>query len=128
MEDQNKDRAEALAGKLLTAAAVAAGAWLLFQTVVRGIFSLIMGGNSENGVYVLFYGGYVALAVAAAIGAAAAWLFWRSARGSRQPAEGAPAPAERTSTLRSGLMIGLAVVAGAALLLLGLFAWILTAV
>lgn len=125
MEGQDKARAGALAGKLLTAAAVAAGAWLLFQGITRGIFSAIMGANSENGVYVLFYGGYIALAAAAAaIGLAAGWVFWRRAGRDAAPA-GEPVP-ER-SMLRSGITMGLALVAGAALLL-GLFAWILMSV
>lgn len=122
MADRNDDWAEALAGKILTAAAVAAAAWLLFQGVVRGIFSAIMGGNSENGVYVLFYGGYVVLAVVAAIGAAAAWLFWRSVRKTPGP-PGVQAP--QRSMLRSGLTMGLALVAGAALLMLALFVRVL---
>lgn len=124
MAGNNEDRAEALAGKILTAAAVAAAAWLIFQGAVRGIFSAMMGGNSENGVYVLFYGGYVVLAVMAAIGAAAAWLFWRAVR--RPPAPpGGQAP-ER-SMLRSGLAMGFALVAGTALMLLALFFWTLRA-
>lgn len=125
MTQGDGSRAEELAGKVLTAVAVAAGAWLLFQGIMRGIFSLMMGGNSENGVYVLFYGGGIALVVIAVLGAAAGWLFWRRAR--KGPAAAA-APAQERSMLRSGITMGLALVAGAALLLLALFAWILTSV
>lgn len=113
MSEEKRDKGEEIAGKILTALLVAAAAWLLFRGVVGGIFSLIMRGNPENGVYVLFYGGAVVLLAVLGIGLLAGWLLWRSAR--RKPREQGEG-----SVFARGLGIGLAVVAlCAALILIG---------
>ena len=111
MGENKKDLGEEIAGKILTAALVVAGAYLLFRAAVGGIFSLMMGGKSDNGIYVLFYGGAVVLLVVLALGAGSGWALWR--RSAKKPAEAGP-----SSASGSGISIGLAVVAAAALLLI----------
>lgn len=110
---QKGDWQEEAAGKLLTALLVVGAAYLLFRAAMRGIFALIMGGNPENGVYVLFYGGAIALALIALMGVLAGSLFWRRARGGGA-GNGAP-------VLRGGLTLGLLAVALAALAIVGAF-------
>ena len=110
MGEEKRDWAEEAAGKLLTAAAVVAGVYALFQLFVRGVFSLMMGGNPDNAIYVLFYGGIVVAAGIFLFGAGSGWLLWRGAKA--KPASGKP------SMLARGILIGLAVVATVAVILL----------
>ena len=111
MGEEKKDWAEEAAGKLLTAAAVVAGVYALFQLFVRGVFSLMMGGNPDNAIYVLFYGGIVVVAGIFLFGAGSGWLLWRGTRAK-------PAPGEKPSMIIRGILIGLAVVAAVAVILL----------
>ncbi len=113
-----------LGEKLVGVALALAAAWLAFRLLVGGIFSFILGRNPDNAVYLLFYGGGIALLALLLIGAASGTLLWRR---TRARADGTPA-AESQSYLGRGLTLGLMVVAGAVLLLAGLCAWILRAV
>lgn len=114
MDDNKKDTGEEIAGKILTALLVVAGAYAAFQLVVRGIFSAVMGGNPDNGIYVLFYGGIVVLAVIALMGAGSGYWLWRRAKAK-------PAPGEQPSVFGRGLTIGLVVVLVAAVYIIGNF-------
>lgn len=111
MGENKRDLGEEIAGKILTAALVLAGAYVFFRAAVRGIFSLMMGGNPDNGIYVLFYGGLVVLAVIFFMGAGSGFLLWRRGRAK-------PAGTEPPSVFSRGVTIGLAVVALAALFII----------
>lgn len=100
MGEEKRDLGEEIAGKILTALLVVAGAYALFQLGVRGVFSLMMGDNPDNAIYVLFYGGLVVLGGVALIGAGSGWALWRR---SRPAAPGAPPP----SVFSRGVSIGL---------------------
>lgn len=114
MDEQKRDLGEETAGKILTAVLVVAGAYALFQLVVRGIFSAVMGGNPDNGIYVLFYGGIVVLAVIALMGAGSGYWLWRRAKAK-------PAAGGQPSVSGRGLTIGLIVVLAAAVYIIGNF-------
>jgi len=115
MSEEKKDLGEEIAGKILAAALVLAGAYAFFQVVVRGIFSLMMGGNPDkNGIYVLFYGGIVVLAVIFLLGAGSGFWLWRRAKAK-------PAGAERPSVFSRGITIGLVVVVLIAVFVIGGF-------
>lgn len=114
MDEKKRDIGEETAGKILTALLVVAGAYAVFQLVVRGVFSAVMGGNPDNGIYVLFYGGIVALAVIALLGAGSGYWLWRRAKAK-------PAGGEQPSAAGRGLTIGLVVVLAAAVYILGNF-------
>ena len=113
MGEEKRDIGEEIAGKILTALLVVAGVYAVFQLAVRGIFSLIMGGNDNNGIYVLFYGGIVVLLVIFLLGAGSGWALWRRSR--------APAAEGKPSTFSRGVSIGLLVVVLAAVYILGSF-------
>lgn len=114
MDENKRDLGEEIAGKILTALLVVAGAYAAFQLVVRGIFSAVMGGNPDNGIYVLFYGGIVVLAVIALMGAGSGYWLWRRAKAK-------PAAGEQSSILGRGLTIGLVVVIVVAVYIIGNF-------
>lgn len=114
MEQKGGDWQEEAAGKILTALLLVGAVYFFFRVVMRGIFALMMGGNSENGIYVLFYGGAIALLVIFLMGLGAGGLLWRRSRSKE-------APAERSSMLGRGITIGLAVVALAALFIVTSF-------
>ncbi len=114
MDENKRDTGEEIAGKILTAVLVVAGAYAAFQLVVRGIFSAVMGGNPDNGIYVLFYGGIVVLAVIALMGAGSGYWLWRRAKAK-------PAAGEQPSVFGRGLTIGLVVVLVAAVYIIGNF-------
>ncbi|OHE76743.1 MAG: hypothetical protein A2107_06415 [Verrucomicrobia bacterium GWF2_62_7] len=110
--------------KLAGAALAVAAAWLAFRLLVGGIFSFFLGRDPDNAVYLLFYGGGIVLLAGLLIGGLAGSLLWRR---TRRRADGTPA-AGAQSYLGRGLTLGLMVVVCAALLLAGLFIWILRAV
>lgn len=114
MSENKRDLGEEVAGKILTEALVLAGVYVVFQLVVRGIFSLMMGGNPDKGIYVLFYGGFVVLAVIVLMGAGSGCWLWNRSKAK-------PAGAERPSAFSRGVGIGLVVVLLAAVYILGSF-------
>jgi hypothetical protein len=122
MENKNGsgDETQTLGSKLLGVAAVLIAAFFLFKYVVLGIFYLVMNGNPENGVYILFYGGAVVLLVLAGLGLASSGLLWRRVKGGAKPATGA----RPQSALSRGITIGLAAVALIVLFVAVLFTWI----
>jgi hypothetical protein len=123
MDDKKSGVAETsgLGEKLLGVGAVLAGAFLFFRVVVVGIFKLMMGGNSENGVYVLFYGGGVVLIILVGIGVTAGLALWRGRKGNADNVPSAPPE----SAFRRGVRIGLVLVTAIVLLLVSLFAWLI---
>ena len=114
MGEEKRDLGEEIAGKILAAALVVAGGYLVFRVVVRGVFSLMMGGNPDNGIYVLFYGGIVVLAAIFLLGAGSGFWLWRRAKAK-------PAAAERPSVFSRGITIGLVVVVLIAVFVIGSF-------
>jgi hypothetical protein len=114
MEEKKRDVGEEIAGKILAALLVVAGAYAAFQLAVRGIFSAVTAGNPDNGIYLLFYGGIVALAVIALLGAGSGYWLWRRAK--TKPAAGG-----QPSVFGRGLTIGLVVVLIAAVYIIGNF-------
>jgi hypothetical protein len=114
-----------MAERLTMAGLVAVCAYALYRAVVHKIFASIMAANPNNEIYIFFYGGIIVLAVIAVIGGAAGSLLWWRVRPGRAGKENSPGP---WSTLGAGLNMGLAIVAGAALLVLALFLWVMRSV
>ncbi len=114
-----------LATKLIGVGLVLLTAYGLFVLVVNGIFWKIAGNDPGKQIYLLFYGGPIALFIFISIGVVATVLLVLRKRKVPPPAQPQtqPRPANPPSALNRGITLGLITVVAIFVFSLMLFVW-----